>query len=345
MHAACDHLRVSEDLFQIVDRACGHASRFAGSQKIVFRPCLGGLGDAAGQVHTIRNAVCIRGEIGCGGHVLQPQHLAQALVLAVIAGCQNNPAIGAIKHRVGGKVGVGVAHFTRSRAGCQVIHRLIGHNAGCHIHQSHIDMLAHARRATLMQGGQNGGGGIDAGKNIRHCDADFLRLTARFAGNAHQPGHALDNEIIARTVGIRAGLAKPGDRTIDQAGVDRGQIGVIQPVFCQAADFEVFDHHVGVGNQGAHLGLPFGGAKIADYRGFAAIGGIEISGGLVTTPFDKGRPPAAGIIAFGGLYLDHVRAQIGQGLARPRACQNPGQFDNLYASQRRGHGLLCQFGV
>ena len=91
--------------------------------------------------------------------------------------------------------------------------------------------------------------------------------------------------------------------------------------------------------------LALGGAEIADHRCFAPVGRVEIGGGLLAIPVNERRPPAAGVIAFGGLYLDHFGTQIGQRLSRPRPGQNPRQLNNLYTRQRSGHRLLGQFGV
>jgi hypothetical protein len=127
-----------------------------------------------------------------------------------------------------------------------------------------------------MQGSQNGGGGIDAGENVGHGDADLLRLAVRLSGDAHQPGHALDDEVIAGAMRIGAGLAEAGDGAVDQARVERRKSRVIQPVFRKAPDLEILDHHIGVGHKATDGFLAFGRAEI-DGDGFLApVGGMEI---------------------------------------------------------------------
>lgn len=126
-------------------------------------------------------------------------------------------------------------------------------------------MLAKPGAAALQQGCENGGGGIDSGEDIGDGDADFLRLTAGFARDRHQARHALNDEIIASAVGVGAGLAKAGDRAVDQLGVDFAQGRIVEAVFGEAADFEILNQHIGVGDQFTDGFLTFGRAEIAGY--------------------------------------------------------------------------------
>ena len=53
---------------------------------------------------------------------------------------------------------------------------------------------------------------------------------------------------------------------------------------------------------------------------------------------DEGRPPGAGVVARPlALYLDHVRAEVGQDLPGPGAGENPRQFEYTHTTQRAGH--------
>ena len=129
------------------------------------------------------------------------------------------------------------------------------------------------------------------------------------------------------------------DKT-QQPGIAPGHAVIIQPELAQSAQLEVFDHHIGRVDQRLQP-LKIGGVvEIADNRALAAIGGVEIGGdgfgrAIRTRPLDKGRAPAAGVVAFRGLDLDHLGAQIGQRLTDPGTGQNPGQLDDLQPLQRR----------
>ena len=198
-------------------------------------------------------------------------------------------------------------------------------------------MLAPARAVALFDGSQNADRAVKPGHNIGHGNAHLLRLAAGFAGDRHQPRHALDQKIISGTSGIRPILPEAGDRTVDEPRVEVFQAAVIQPVFGKAADLEVFDQDVGVSDQGADFLLPLGRAEIGGDRGFAAIGRIEIGGGSIAVTFDEGRAPAAGVVTFRRFDLDHPGPQIGQRLTDPGPCQNACKFDDFQSTQR-GHG-------
>ena len=240
---------------------------------------------------------------------------------------------------------MGIAHPARCGAGGQKVHRLIGHDRGGNVEQGHVDMLAAPGRGALMQGGQNGGGGIDAGENVGHGDADLLRLAVRLSGDAHQAGHALDDEVIAGAMRIGAGLAEAGDRAIDQARVERGERGIVQPVFRKAPDLEILDHHIGVGHQATDGFLAPGRAEIDGDRFLAPVGGMKIGRRPILFAVDERGAPAAGVIPLGRFDLDHIRAQIRQGLTGPGAGQNPGQFDHAQSGKGGWHRSASQLFV
>jgi hypothetical protein len=154
-------------------------------------------------------------------------------------------------------------------------------------------------RGPLVQRGQDRRDRVDAGEDVGDRDAGFLRLAVGLAGDRHQAGHALDDEIVAGAMGIGPGLAEAGDRAIDQPRVHRREAVVVEPVFRQPADLEVLDHHIGAGDQVADLRLAVRRAEIDHPRGLAAVGGMEIGGRDIVAAGDEGRTPGAGVIAFG----------------------------------------------
>jgi len=58
------------------------------------------------------------------------------------------------------------------------------------------------------------------------------------------------------------------------------------------------------------LCLTLGRAEIAGDRGFATVGGVEISRRPFAVMVDEGRAPAAGVIPLGRLDLDDLGTQI-----------------------------------
>lgn len=88
-----------------------------------------------------------------------------------------------------------------------------------------IDHAATTGVRALVQRGQDGGGGVDAGHEVGHGHAHFLRFGPGLAGHAHQTAFGLDGEVVARFLRQRAGLAVAGDGAVNEARVERLQAG------------------------------------------------------------------------------------------------------------------------
>ncbi len=198
----------------------------------------------------------------------------------------------------------------------------------------------------LQQRGQDAHGGIHAGHEVGHGHAGLLRAAAgqvvAFARNAHQAAHALDHEVIPGAAGVRAGLAKAGDRAIDQTRVDGLQAFVVQAVFLQAAYFEVFHQDIALQGEFPHqLGTARRG-NVQRHRHLVAVGGQVVGGfGGVVARFvlQIRRPPRARVVARAGPFdLDDLGAQVGQVLGAPGARQHAGQIQHAYAG--KGSGTL-----
>lgn len=162
------------------------------------------------------------------------------------------------------------------------------------------------------------------------------------AGQAHEPAHALDHEVVAGPVGVRPVLAEAGDGAIDQRRVHRLQGGVVEAVLLQPADLEVLDHHVAVGGELTYQLLPLGLREVDGDGPLAAIGRQVIGGlggvvaGLV---LEERRAPAAGVVAgAGALHLDDLGAQVGEHLPGPGSGEDTAQVEDADVGQRAGHG-------
>ena len=57
---------------------------------------------------------------------------------------------------------------------------------------------------------------------------------------------------------LGAGLAIARNRTVDQLRELGAQAGVVQPVFCQPAGFEILHQDIGLSGEAADLGLTLG---------------------------------------------------------------------------------------
>ena len=95
--------------------------------------------------------------------------------------------------------------------------------------------------------------------------------------------------------------------------------------------------HVGLGDQSADLGLAIGAFEIDRDRALAAVAAVEI-GRAALGVGDEGRAPAARVVArAGALDLDHLGAEIGEQLSRPRPRQDARELDHPYPGERLIH--------
>ena len=204
-------------------------------------------------------------------------------------------------------------------------------------------MLAFAGALAVGEGAEDGDGGVQPGQDVGERDARLLRPAARqrvaLAGHRHQPAHALDHEVVAGALGVRAGLAEAGDRAVDQARIGLRQALVVEAVFLQPADLVVLDQNVGLLRQldderAAPLACDVDGDRL-----LAPVGGHEIGALAGRRPVrDEGRAPAARVVAAAGpLDLDDVGAHVGQCLRRPGAGQDAGEIEHAQMRQRGGH--------
>ncbi len=285
------------------------------------------------------------GRIARIGHQLRhADRLAQPGKLPVIADRQDHVAIGGRKVLIRDDVRVRVAGPHRRRAGGQVVHRLVGQARHLHVEQRQIDVLPLPGPLAMGERGQDRGRGIEPGQHVGQRHAHFLRPGARLPlappGHAHQPAHALDQEIVARPRRIRAGLAETCDRAIDQPRVLRPQRRLVEPIGGQPADLEVLDQHVALGGERLDQALPLRTREIDRHRPLVAIG-TEIIGGVAGVPagrvLDIGRPPDAGVVAGAGpLDLEHVGAVVAEQLPGPGPGEDAGKIEHLQVRQRSG---------
>ncbi|MNC30151.1 hypothetical protein D3C75_784270 [compost metagenome] len=172
---------------------------------------------------------------------------------------------------------------------------------------------------------------IQPGEDVRQRHANLHRPRTLFAlrspRQTHKATEPLDHEVITRTLGVRTGLAEPGDRAIDQIRIDRLQRFIVQAISRQTADLEVLDQDVRLGRQFTHQLLPFRASEVDGDRLLVAIGRQVISslaGILAISVFKERRSPGARVIAVTRtLDLDHFSAKVGQDLPGPRPGQHP----------------------
>ena len=64
--------------------------------------------------------------------------------------------------------------------------------------------------------------------------------------SAHKATHALDDEVVARAIGVRAVLPESGDRRVHEARIHGENVRVVEAVFGESAHLEILDQHIGL---------------------------------------------------------------------------------------------------
>jgi hypothetical protein len=236
-----------------------------------------------------------------------------------------------------------IAAPRRHHVGDQVVHGEMAQRGQAAVEQRQVDMLAGtAVDVAVIEGGLDGVGRVEAGQDVDHRQAHLHRsaagLVVGIARGAHHAAHGLEHAVIAGLGRQGAGLAKAGDRAVDQARIDRLQALVVQAVLLQRPGLEVLQHDVGLGGQAADDLLPLGGGEIGGHRALVAVG-AEIEGGVrgrrPVAILQEGRAVFAGFVADAGpLDLDDLGAQIAQHLGGERRGQNTAEVQHLDAIQR-----------
>ena len=182
-----------------------------------------------------------------------------------------------------------------------------------------------------MQRHQDADRGIEAGAHIHHRGAETHRAGGRVAVDAHQPGHRLQDRVIARQAAQRAIGAEAGDAAMDQPGKPLLQHRLIaQPPFLHRARLEVLDQHVGAFEQAQQHRLALRLAKVQRQRALVAVDADEVAGVALV----ERRAPVAHLVALRRLDLDHLGAVVRQDHRAVGAAEHPGQVDDLDPGQR-----------
>ena len=210
-----------------------------------------------------------------------------------------------------------------------------------------VDPLADPvrRRALALAPGERGedpDGRVEPGRDVGDRDADLRRVTAvgvGRAGDRHQPGLGLEQEVVARPADERPGRAVAADREMDEARVERGEDVVPEPEPGEAVRSEVLDEDVGVGEESAqHVGAG-GLLQVEPEAALVAVDREVVGGGPASRRSSLAHPrraPAAGRVALGRLDLDDVGAEVGQEHRRVRPGEDRRAVDDADARERTG---------
>jgi hypothetical protein len=205
------------------------------------------------------------------------------------------------------------------------------------VDHGHVDVLAPPGRVPREQGGEHAGEPEQARVDVavavgvvgEHGPAgDQLLVLELAVGDA---GDGVADHRVRPPPRPRAGLAEPGERAVDHAGVALGHLLVADAPALAHARPEVLEHDVGP-------------AREVEEEG-AAVGVVEVDGdvllpGVLLRVVARDRPVAgdreAAEVAGRGLDLDHPGTQVGQRPPADRSGEHPGEVEHDHAVEQPG---------
>ncbi len=257
--------------------------------------------------------------------------LAQRMPEFFIGDRQHEMLVAGGKILIGHDAGMFITVARCILAGEQYAGADVGQPGQLRVKQRYRNLLAMAAVLPLQQGCENSDDGVLTGGQIDHGHGDFVGRAIAGTGDGHQPAFGLNSVVVAGARGLRAGTAVTGDRTVNQARVDCTERFITDPEAFGGAGAEVLDQHIGLLHQGMDDLAAFGFVQVDADRALVAVGTGKIGGNFA----DVGWPHATGIIAVEGFDFDDISPEIGKRLPAPRAGQNTGQIQNLYAVECR----------
>ena len=196
-------------------------------------------------------------------------------------------------------------------------------------------MLALPGGVAVAQRGQDADQRVLARHHVEDRDAGAEGRAVGGAGEAHQPGHRLDHEVVARHVPA-AGGPEARDRGVDQPRVVGRDGLVVQPVLGHAARAQVLDEDVGAARELlAHRDV-LGVAQVERDRALPAVDAEVVGRRLVALR----RRPGARLVALRRLDLDHLGTQVRQQHRRVGPGQHPREVGHHQPGQRPAAGPL-----
>ncbi len=212
---ACFDLGIIEDAVYGVDGAARKALFNPQGAPFINGFCIQALLQQADQKVAVGHALGVGRKPAIVSDLGATRRSTQGGKLGVVTNRQHDVAVGACKGLIRHNRRVGAAQTARHLATQQVVARLVGQGRHLHIQQGHVDMLAFSGSGTRIQRRQNGGCGVQTGENIHHGHTHFLGPApwhgVGFTRDAHQTTHGLDQGVVTRTLGVGAGLTKPGN--------------------------------------------------------------------------------------------------------------------------------------
>ena len=245
-------------------------------------------------------------------------------------------AVGGLEGLVRRDARVAVAAPLRALARRHPARALVEQRGQHRVEQRDLDVAAGAGALALDQRGLDPGHREQPAHEVDDRRADLDRRAARLAGDAHEPAHRLQQQVVARQPGRALGGAERGDRARDEPRVARRpqRVAVEAPGGEQPGP-ERLDQHVGARPQ---LARQLAVALVAEVERDRALVAVEpqVVGRLAVAPR---RPPVARVVArLRPLDLDHVGAEVAQRHRGERPREHAREVGDEEAFERAGTG-------
>ena len=203
------------------------------------------------------------------------------------------------------------------------------------LHQRDVDDLPSplAEHVAVVERRQDALHGEHRGERVAERDACARRRLAREAVDVPEAAHRLRDGGVARALGVRPGLAVPGDACEHDAGVRRRQPLVAEVPALERARAEVLGDDV---RDADELEQELLAPRLA-----------QVERDALLVPRLYGPPEGAALVASvapvaqrvglaGRLDLDHLGAHVAEQPAGERACEQRAELDQAHARERAG---------
>ena len=204
------------------------------------------------------------------------------------------------------------------------------------VNERDVHALAAAGDGAGVERHEDADGEVHAAEHVAHGIADTQRLAAGLAGDAHEAGGGLCDDVIAGALVLRAVAAEAGDGGVDDLVVDLLEHVIADAQLVHDAGAVVLDDDVGLLDHLEEELLALLGLQV---QGDALLAAVDV--GIVHAVVVLLRTHGAGVVALARhLDLDDVGAVVGQHHRAVRTGQNAGQVQNGNITQCFFHGNI-----
>ena len=210
----------------------------------------------------------------------------------VVRDADIDPSVARLERLIGADGGMHIAASLRAFSRGEVHARVEGQQRRHGIEHRDVDTAAVHRPLALHQGGENGLRRIETRDEIGDGRADLHRRTVRLAGDVHDAGLALDDQVVSRPPA--SGPVRPKPEMLHWMSREfvRAQRLVGQPPFVERSGPEVLDHDVRDTREGQDDVAAGGRLQVDRAAALVAVDRKEI-GALAA---DERRPVAAALV-------------------------------------------------